>query len=58
MRLITTEAQRHREIEDGKDPRTSEWRTGVSPVKQWAVQDGRDARPPFWPSVLWFSDFA
>ena len=22
MRLITTEAQRHREIEDGKDPRT------------------------------------
>ena len=23
MRLITTEAQRHREIEDGKDPRTS-----------------------------------
>jgi hypothetical protein len=23
MRLITTEAPRHREIEDGKDPRTS-----------------------------------
>ena len=23
MRLITTEAQRHREIEDGRDPRTS-----------------------------------
>ena len=23
MRLITTEAQRHREIEEGKDPRTS-----------------------------------
>ena len=23
MRLITTEAQRHRELEDGKDPRTS-----------------------------------
>jgi hypothetical protein len=23
MRLITTEAQRHREIEDGKDPTTS-----------------------------------
>jgi|ERR1700676_2425225 GxxExxY protein len=38
MRLITTEAQRHREIEDGKDPRTS-------PILSAAIEVHRNLGP-------------
>ena len=38
MRLITTEAQRHREIEDGKDPRTS-------PISGAAIEIHRNLGP-------------
>ena len=38
MRIITTEAQRHREIEDGKDPRTS-------PISGAAIEIHRNLGP-------------
>ena len=44
MRLITTEAQRHREIEDGKDPRTS-------PIIGAAIEVHRNLGPGLLESV-------
>jgi hypothetical protein len=41
MRLITTEAQRHREIEEGKDP-------GTSPVIGAAIEIHRGVSASLW----------